>query len=115
MTYIWLLYILVDVIGNYILIEKLHTRPNYLVLFIIRGTSAILHGILLDTQPSEWPELLVFQVTSFYLLFDILLNILRKKPLLYRGKNSGWLDKLPTPLYIALKVICLIGMIFVIY
>lgn len=72
-------------------------KPNYLMMFVIRGMAAILHGILFDPQNlKDYFPVFVFQVTSFWLLFEIGLNIVRKKPILYYDTtehDSGWIDK----------------------
>lgn len=56
-----------------------------------------------------------FEVSSFYLLFDPILNKLRGKHWLHRGKDSGWLDplfnKLGTPFYVTVKIFTLIILI----
>lgn len=106
----WLLFILAEVLRNYILIEKYKTRPDYVKSFLIRGIAAITHASLV-MGVENWSEavpVLLFQTTSFWLLFDPALNLLRGKELMYRGKNSGWLDKLPVKIYWSLKFIALI-------
>lgn len=105
----WLLYILAEafVQGKSI---KDGNKPLYIVLFIIRGIASIIHGITLNVQYGTWqyPILLGFQICSFYTIFDFVLNALRLDPLGYRGKESGWLDKLNDTQWYSLKVICLI-------
>jgi hypothetical protein len=93
---------------------KRGVKPIYLQWAIIRGIMAILHGIFSDIiskdlalfSMRDYLPLFFFQVTSHYLIFDYTLNKLRKKDWDYRGEDSGWLDKLPLPVYYALKVIC---------
>jgi len=72
-------------------------KPIYLVMFILRGMAAILHGVLFDPHTlQDYFPVFIFQVTSFWLLFEIALNIVRKKPILYYDTtehDSGWIDK----------------------
>ena len=91
---VWIVAILAEAYRNYYIIEIKKSRPNYLQSFVMRGMAAILHGVLFDPQNmgDYWPVLL-FQVTSFWLLFDLSLNFLRHKPVLYIGKSSGWIDR----------------------
>ena len=55
---------------------------------------------------------LIYEGTSFYLAFDLWLNIKRLKKWFYQGKDSGWLDKLKVGFYIALKILSLVGLIY---
>lgn len=91
---LWLIFIGVDVYRNYYLIEVKKTRPIYIQSFILRWMVAILHGILFDPRNvADCIPVFIFQVTSFWLLFDLILNYLRKKPMLYMGDQSGWIDR----------------------
>lgn len=108
---LWLVYIASEVTIQAHLIGK-GWKPNYIQLFILRGAASIVHGAIIDVESfGEYFWLLAFQVTSFWILFDLGLNIVRGKELFYKGKNSGWLDKLPWDVYIILKgiaaVVCL--------
>jgi len=112
---LWLLYPIIEAVGQRLTYFKdlnKVTRPNYLQLWVIRGIFAILHGALLGAQPEpwyEWPALLCFQMGTFYLIFNPLLNKLRKLPWDYEGKNSGWLSfingKAKIPISLALIII----------
>jgi len=93
----WFLYIIAEALiqAHYI---KEGNRPNYLQLFIIRGMASIFHGVIVNVQPYPWydyPLLVLWQASSFWIFFDLILNELRGKPLDYKGENSGWLDSLP--------------------
>ena len=84
-------------------------KPNYTLMFILRGGAAILHGILIiPTDVPQWTmsgwELLMlwlpyftFQITSFWIFFELALNILQKRDnLLYydiKEKDSGYIDR----------------------
>jgi len=109
---IWLVYIFCEAFIQAKLI-KAGNKPIYIELFIIRSIVSILHGIFLNVQPGiEYIILLGFQICSFWVIFDIVLNKLRNKPFLYRGSNSGWLDRIKSPYYEILKPIALSGTIF---
>lgn len=80
-------------------------KPDYLVMFILRGCAAILYlGWIWDVQggynliddfKNIW-SLVLFMVTSWWLFFEVGLNIVRGKSLLYydiKEKDSGWIDR----------------------
>lgn len=91
---IWIVAILSETYRNYYIIEIKKSRPNYLQSFVLRGMAAILHGILFNPHNmGDYLPVLIFQVTSFWLLFEVSLNYLRHKPLLYYGETSGWIDR----------------------
>lgn len=88
-------------------------KPDYLQMFVIRGMAAIVHGVILDIVCSIFPEnlwsysvlelflmwlpILLFQTTSFWLLFEAALNIVRGRELFYfdrKERDSGWIDKI---------------------
>lgn len=105
--FVWFVVIGVEIYRNYYMIERSKERPNYTLSFILRGMAAIFHGILFS--PSNWVEyfpVFIFQVTSFWILFDLGLNILRNEAIFYTGRDSGLLDKVGKfPLtYLLLKV-----------
>lgn len=72
-------------------------KPNYIIMFILRGAAAILHAILFNPQNTiDWLPILIFQVTSFWILFELGLNMVRGNPLLYYDNfegDSGILDR----------------------
>lgn len=114
---VWFIFITLEAYRNWHVIEVQKSRPDYLQSFVIRGMAAVLHGIFMGvTEPSNWYPVLIFQVTSFWILFDPLLNIMRNKPLLYLGDpkkgSSGWLDRLPILVYWILKLIALFFLIW---
>jgi hypothetical protein len=91
---IWLLYITADAIGNWWLIEKQKQRPNYMVLFIIRGIAAILYGaFVLDVTEETILMWFIFVTFSFPFPFNFLLNLLRQRPFDYYGAESGFIDR----------------------
>lgn len=115
--FVWVAFVAIDVWINYTIIEKNNARPNYLLLNIIRGGAFILYGAFVwDFQAELWYlNVFVFCCTSFWCLFDLSLNIARKKHPLHIGQHSGWIDqfgfKNPGIYYFG-KVCALILMVF---
>lgn len=115
--FIWLVYILSEVFVHEYIIEVKKKRPFYLHFFLQRGIASVLHGVLylwlcfesygVETSIENYIPLFIFQATSFWILFDLGLNLLRGKKWYYKGKNSGWIDNLPPPIYYTLKIIAL--------
>jgi hypothetical protein len=117
----WFIFIALEIARNYYMIVVKKTKPVYFQSFLIRGMAHVfVVGLFYDvTVPSYWPSIyelidldywpiLLFHVTSFWLIFDPLLNLLRGKPWNYRGKTSGWLDRIPSHIiYWLLKVAAL--------
>jgi hypothetical protein len=109
---IWLLYILLEVVTQWWLITYKKWKPIYINLFLLRGMASIFHALLLELMGAielnsmrDYLPVLLFQTTSFWILFDLGLNLLRGKKWYYKGKNSGWLDSLPPSIYYTLKII----------
>ena len=110
---LWLIFIALEIARNYILIEVLKLRPHYGHSALIRFGFAV---IFLFKRHPEFDPLgdvttifpattyALFQWTSFYLLFDLILNLLRGKPIDYQGKNSRFTDSLDKQMYYLLKV-----------
>jgi hypothetical protein len=117
---IWLLLVVIITFIHHYIIEVMDTRPIYTQWWIIRGMAAIFHASFSDAVNIDWNlyamidywPMLIFQVCSYYLIFDPFLNKLRKLSWRYRGKNSGWMDRLPFGLYITAKVICVFGLTY---
>lgn len=118
----WLLLVIIITFIHHYIIEVNESRPIYMQWRIIKGFLAITHGAFSDAVNIEWSievlvdywPLLIFQLCSFYLIFDPLLAKLRKlpRPFLYRGKDSGWMDRLPMPAWITLKICCVGGLTY---
>ena len=110
----WLGFIRLEVGRNYQLIEVEKERPNYLHSFGFRAFFAIACLALMaqNFDPFvEWKRSLpfvIYEVTSFYLAFDFLLNKRRGKAWDYQGSQSGWLDSLGKEYYYYLKILCAI-------
>lgn len=88
----WIAFIVGHAFFDFYRIKK-DDKPIYLQSFIIRGMVAIAHALLFNPQNVvDWLPVLIFQLTSFWLFFPLLLNGLRRKPALYVGAQSGWMD-----------------------
>lgn len=121
----WLLFIAFEIIRNYAMIEWWKKRPNYQRSYMIRFCAFAVFALKRHPEfdpfgdPSTIAPVLVyfvFQCTSFYLLFDLLLNIARGKAWDYRGKNSGaYFDKGSWVRYYTWKGASVIGLIVSIY
>lgn len=92
---IWFAFILAAVGRNYWLIHIKKVHPTYWKSGVYRDTCGALWIYLLW----DWHNLLytgnyaVFQATSFWLLFPLLLNKSRKERPFYLGQHSGYFDK----------------------
>lgn len=79
--------------------DKDGRKPVYAQMFILRGMAAFSHWLLFVRSPDQMPLLawlLVFEVTSFWLVFEIWLNLRRGNALLYYDtveKDSGYIDR----------------------
>lgn len=122
--FLWLAFIAWEVRRNYRIIEVHQERPDYLNSFGVRCFFGTLSLFLMcqswdpayfDTWIEAFPAI-VYELTSFYLFFDVSLNIKRGKPWNYRGENSGMVfDKLPVWVYYILKVACAVALVISIY
>lgn len=130
MTFKLLLWLIPIAINVYL--DRKGRVPFYLLVNIARGAAAILHGILMltgvDYTPwtmtgwelvQLWAPIFLFQVTSYWILFDLGINIVQHKPsLLYADRkehNSGWVEKLfaklPVGFYYIAKLAALVVLI----
>jgi hypothetical protein len=79
------------------------TIPNYVVSTIVRGWFFILVGIMVAVTPETFLEWLLFTTCSFWVIFDLALNLLRRKKWNYLGENSfidGLGLKYPIPFWV---------------
>jgi hypothetical protein len=103
---LWIFYIALDVWINYRIIEVNDSRPNYLLMNIVRGAAFVVYGRLIWDASIEltygWDVfrvteetfyMTIYCLTSFWILFDLGLNRARNKHPLYIGQNSGWIDQ----------------------
>jgi hypothetical protein len=113
----WIAYIGLDVWINYVIIEKNKARPNYLLLFIMRGIAFVLWAKFVVGFEYDlfYMNYFVFATCSFWILFDGALNAARGKHLLYIGATSGWLDRFGIKhqaLYYIAKMIAVVWLTF---
>jgi hypothetical protein len=109
----WLLFIILEIRRHYVIVEIDKERPNYLASFGMRAFFGFVGVCIMYPYVDPVMEIykawvyVLFQLTSFWILFDLGLNLYRQKPWYHKGKNSGWLDKLPVPIYWSCKAIAL--------
>ena len=90
----WIIFIAAHAGRDWYLIVKLNKKPVYWHSFVYRATFSIGHTFLLFDVYNlyHYLVLLTFQATSFWVLFNILLNVFRGEHPLYVGKSSGYID-----------------------
>lgn len=113
---LWIIYILLDALGSWYLIEKKKKEINHLVATLVRWWAMVLIGITVPITEHTLLPWMVFTSTSFWLFFDPLLNLFRGKPFFYIGENAK-IDKFGHDrklAYWGMKVIALLVMIIVI-
>lgn len=95
----WKLFVWVIVIAINVWFASKRQKPNYLVQGGLRGMASILHGALFISSQDQWPlylVLVIFQTTSFWIIFEIWLNIIWGEKLMYydtKELDSGWIDR----------------------
>lgn len=104
----WLYFIALEILRNYTLIQWLKLRPHYGWCIIIRFFAGIFFWFyhFPDPATTPFPALVYacFQVSSFYIAFDMILNKLRGKAWNYQGENSGaYFDEQKKARYYLLK------------
>jgi hypothetical protein len=116
---LWVVLVLITDKIHYYWITR-NVKPVYRQWFIIRGMMALIHAVLTDelvirwsmqTMKDYWPMFL-FQISSYYLIFDPVLNWMRGLSWRYQGEESGWMDKLPTWAYLTAKVLCVVVLVY---
>ena len=121
-------------IGVNVYMDRNGRKPDYLKMFVLRGIAAIVHGVLFDIVVGYLPDnlhtysvwglfvlwlpLLTFQVTSFWIIFELALNRVRGREWLYfdrKERDSGWVDQIFDALgngaHLAAKIAALILLI----
>jgi len=89
MITLFLLLWLLPIVGN-VYLDRTGRKPNYLIMFILRGMAAILHGILFNPHNLyDYLPIFIFQITSFWIVFEISLNLVRGKHWLYYDHSEG--------------------------
>lgn len=110
-TFILLLWLIPIAVNVYA--DRNGRKPNYGMMFVIRGMAALTHAIIFDLVCDYFPDnlhlysvwqlflmylpLLLFYTTSFWILFELALNIVRKRELFYYDRkedDSGWIDQI---------------------
>ena len=109
----WLLIPLTNAFADAWIIERLKMPIDHLVEFLVRGMFAIVYGaIVFDAQAGTHGAMVIlYEVTSFYVVFELALNMLRGKPWNYLG-NTASLDKFLSKrraVYYLLKLISVAG------
>jgi len=112
---LWLIPIAVNVY-----IDRNGHKPNYIIVFIVRGMVAILHAALFNPHNVyDWLPILIFQVTSFWIFFELALNFVRNNPLMYYDNSegdSGFIDRffkvVGMEAHFIAKVLCFVVMVF---
>lgn len=87
----WLGFIVAWAFYNGILIHA-GKRPIYIQHFIAKGAAAFMILLWLGVEPRTFTAPFIFLITSFWVVFNPLLNYLRGLPYFYTGENSGWID-----------------------
>ena len=86
------------VIAGNIYLDRNGRKPNYLLMNGIRLIALSWHQLLFNPNEYELRDLavVIFDLTSFWIFFELGLNIVRKKPLLYydtKELDSGYIDR----------------------
>lgn len=106
--FLWLIPIAVNVYA-----DRNGRKPNYGMMFVLRGMAALSHAVIFDIVCNYFPDnlhlyshwqlfliflpLLLFYTTSFWIIFELALNMVRGRELLYfdrKERDSGWIDKI---------------------
>jgi hypothetical protein len=117
MIFLWFLYIIGEAYGQSIFFKKSESfKPDYRILWIFRGFASILHGIALQINSEltelQYVYLVGFQLCTFWILFDLILNKLRGKKWHYiGGSDSSKFDRIAPIPYWILKAFALIGVV----
>jgi hypothetical protein len=91
-------------------------RPTYWMLWGARIFASILHGISMQTKFEfygwDYPIVVGFQMCTFWIVFDIILNLRRGKKWHYiGGSDSSKFDRIAPIPYWILKAVALIGVV----
>jgi hypothetical protein len=89
---IWLLLVLAEVARNYYVINIQGRNPNHGLALAVRVLLGIvfwfLSPLISDLRPDQWWALPVMMFFTFGFIFDLGLNIARKRPYWYLGGKS---------------------------
>ena len=109
-TFILLLWLIPIAVNVYV--DRNGRKPNYGMMFVLRGMAAVVHGVIFDIFCNYFPDnlhlysywqlfliflpLLLFYTTSFWIIFELALNKVCGRELLYydrKERDSGWIDQ----------------------
>jgi len=92
---LWFLVIVAFVALDYFEIVKKKSRPNYLLENILKGVCFIIYGAFIWNTQNNYRTvaIFIFCVTSYWILFDLILNSVRHLNPFYIGRNSGYIDR----------------------
>lgn len=112
---LWLLVPIGKAVVDWYIIERLKKPVDHLIESIFVGMAMILYGaFVFDAQAgTHGAMVIVYEVSSYYIFFELALNALRRKPLDYLGKTA-LTDRILSRhrwLYWTLKAACAAGMI----
>jgi hypothetical protein len=108
------LFLWVVIISVFVYRDRNGRKPDYGLEYFFRSCAALAHMIILDLLCNYFPDggwewgdswmmiklaipVILFQMTSFWILFELSLNIYLGRELLYFDRkelDSGWIDKL---------------------
>lgn len=79
--------------------DKNGRKPNYAQMFILRGMALVIYLCLWTKDPKDgwlvfWVSM--YAIASYWVTFEILLNVYRNRPLLYFDRiegDSGVIDR----------------------
>jgi hypothetical protein len=93
---IWLVVIAAFVAGDYYQIKVKKSRPFYLLENLAKGILFILYSAFVwDAQNDiRTLNLLLWCITSWWILFDIAMGVILHGHPLYVGPQSGWIYRL---------------------
>lgn len=121
----WPLWIAFTIFLNWYRVTKRKLKPHYLSTTYSRVFAGFIFMVMInqDFDPANrffyqmWKAApaIMYIWCSFYVFFDAGLNWLRGKRWNYKGKSSGILDRSKILLYYAIKILCLIGLIYSTY
>ena len=93
-TISWIVIIVIFAMIDYTVIKK-GSRPNYILMFCVRGFVMITYlSLVWDTQYDiRTVNLMIFCLSSFWILFDILMGSMLHGDPFYICQNSGFIDR----------------------
>lgn len=118
----WITFIGLAIWYNWYKITVRGVKPTYFNSNWARGVFGLMCLVLTYKETFDplvngldYLPFIAFECTSFWLLFDPILNLTRGKPIGYKGASSGYLDRLPKWAYWILKAVALGALFATIY